>query len=316
MTVMTRFEPVPSWRRKRAMRFLVGGNGRGADTNRRAQGLEDLTRRRAERARLWWARRRRQCLAAAMVLESPGRTGMLWYCPLAAPGVEPDALRALTKTIAHRALADGLALVQAIVETDAAADVAMLSEAGYEKLAELIYMRLDLPPAPAAGDEQALTWRSYEQFDEAELANVISATYEGSLDCPALSGLRPTTDVIAGHKVTGIFRPQSWWIVARDGSPVGCVLVNDSHRDATFEVVYIGVVPAFRRRGVARALLGRAAAEARSEARDALTLAVDARNHSACNLYESEGFRVTDRRLAYAMIAREDPGGSAGTNET
>jgi ribosomal protein S18 acetylase RimI-like enzyme len=54
----------------------------------------------------------------------------------------------------------------------------------------------------------------------------------------------------------------------------------------------IGVDPAYRRRGIARALLDAAIAEARSRGARRLTLRVFAPNTAARALYESAGFEV------------------------
>jgi len=211
-------------------------------------------------------------------------------------------LASLARRTGQDALRSGLSVVQALLLPDAAPDVAMLESAGYRRLAELIYMRLNLASAPAPRDDPELTWRDYQQFEPAELAEVITATYEGSLDCPALCGLRRASDAIAGHKATGIFRPQTWWIVEQNGRPAGCALLNDSKTDGVCELVYLGVVPSFRGRGLGRTMLRRAASEARASGRIAMTLAVDSHNIYARRLYDGEGFRVTGRRFAYAMF--------------
>ena len=171
-------------------------------------------------------------------------------------------------------------------------------------MAELIYMRLDLPAAPS-GSRDELTWRYYGQFTEADLAEVIGSTYEGSLDCPALNGVRDAADIVAGHKAGGLFVPRAWWIVEHGGEPAGCVLVNDLSDSATAEVVYIGVVPAFRGKRLGRAMLRRAADQAHARTRSSLRLAVDARNLYARRIYDSEGFRGTHRCLAYVMLRSE-----------
>ena len=257
--------------------------------------------------RLWWTRRRRRCAAVAMVVANAGRSGFLYHCPPAAPGVDAQALAELIRVVSLDALEGGMCFVQALCRLDERENIEVLAAAGYEFLAKLVYMRLDLcarhVSRPGA---EGLSWRSCGEFDEDELPRVIAATYEGSLDCPALFGARDVRDVIAGHKATGIFTPQSWWIARKDGSPAGCILVNDSRSATTAEIVYAGVVPSFRGHGIGRALVRKAASQARRRGLDAITLAVDARNRFARRLYRREGFMETDRRVAYAMLARKD----------
>jgi len=132
------------------------------------------------------------------------------------------------------------------------------------------------------------------------LERIIEATYVDSQDCPRLRGLRRMEDVVASHKASGIFRPQSWWIAAREGQPVGCVLVNDSAEDkGAAELVYLGVGSAHRRRGYGRAMLRHAMEQARRRGRKRMNVAVDSANAPAVRLYRHEGFRRTDQRDVY-----------------
>jgi ribosomal protein S18 acetylase RimI-like enzyme len=229
---------------------------------------------------------------------------MLLHSPADAAGVKPDALTAVCRFSAADALQRGLSLVQSLELPEAVADGDALRAAGFWQLADLLYMRVATDKvADTARDD--LTWRRHGTFDEQELARVIAATYEGSLDCPGLAGLRDVRDVIEGHRGGGVFTPDTWWIADRDGDPAGCVLVNDSSSASSSEVVYLGVTPAHRGAGVGEALVRRAAAGARARQRATLTLAVDAANVHARRVYERLGFRLTERRISYVVTSRD-----------
>jgi len=304
-----RIEPVPTRKRPWAMRFLLAGSCGDAAAAAQGRNFEKYVSARGPYSpALWWARLGRQCQAVAMVVESAGRTGMLLHCPVAAPGVEAEALRSLVRIISHKALEGGLSLVQAIVRPDARDEAAILTSAGYSLLVELICMQRDLASLRREGRRDlefhgALTWRSYDRFDEEELARVIESTYEGSLDCPALAGVRRIEDVLAAHKASGVFTPQSWWIVDLDGIACGCILVNDVRASSKVEIVYVGVCPHARGRGLGRVMLDRAAREARRRGRSAMTLAVGNTNTYAIRAYEIAGFRRTGRRILYVMLS-------------
>ena len=257
-----------------------------------------------------------------MVVPNPGRFGMLLYSPPGAAGVDASALSTLLRLVAGEACRKGLAFVQSLVLPEARAETAVLASAGLVPLARLLYMRLDLlgreaadagrpdcePIEPGAAEGE-WSWRPYDQFDESELCRAIAATYAGSLDCPALSGVRSMSDVVAGHKASGTFRPSSWWLVERCGRPAGCILVNGSPMAHVAEVVYVGVLPEFRGRRLGRALLRRAVLQARERKDYAVTLAVDSRNACALGLYESAGFRQVFARLAYISSPNLRPEG-------
>lgn len=302
--------PVPGRLRSRALGFLAGAGRGDPFTDQRADALERMVCSRPRQAvRLWWARSRRRCRAVAMIVDSPGRTGMLYHCPAAAPRTSTEALIELIAALSCEALASGMSLVQSLAAPTAKADLAATTSAGYEPLAELIYMRLDLAEPTERKIDGSLSWRSYGRFNDEELGRVIAATYEGSCDCPKLRGVRPMDQIIAGHKASGLFVPQSWWIVDREGVPAGCVLVNDSADLDSTELVYVGVVKASRGLGLGRKMIQRVAADAYLRGRRVLTLAVDARNTFAKRVYDVEGFREVDRRMAQVIFRSQAENG-------
>lgn len=301
-TQTCQIEPVPGMHYIAAMRFLAGGGRKDLASARMAESIIALAHSRTpDQINFWWARRGRDIAAAAMVVANPGKTGMLIHCP-PGHGVQSDILAKVVRNASIQAIQSGLSFVQCLVEPSAATSHEVLNIAGFSLLAELIYMSKalhgDTTPDIA---EQSYTWRHYGQFDDAELAEVISLTYQQSLDCPGLAGLRKMQDVIASHKSSGLFQPGTWWVVSMQGRPAGCILVNDYLPANAADVVYLGVAPAFRGRGLSRLMLRRAGREAGARHMDQLTLAVDAANFYAYRVYQSEGFHETARRLAYAL---------------
>jgi GNAT superfamily N-acetyltransferase len=137
---------------------------------------------------------------------------------------------------------------------------------------------------------------------EATLAEIIKASYRQSMDCPALEGVRQIGDVIAGHKASGVYRPESWWIASWSGAPAGCLLLNDNPISGAADVVYLGVTPEFRGRGLGRAMLQHAANDIRRRGYGNMTLAVDAANPYALAIYQSVGFKPLFSRDAYALL--------------
>ncbi len=292
---MLRIEPVRPEDRARAL-ALVSGDVGGASGHRRAANLERLLAgQQADRFRLWWARSLRGPRAAAMTVRYPGRTAMVFFGP--AGGGQP--LARLLAGLTDATLADGVAFVQAMLPAGDRTDARAVLLAGYVFLAELIYLRREPRPAPAAAAGE-FQWQRFKEGDEPRLGRIIEETYEGSRDCPGLRGLRRMEDVIAGHKSSGVFRPESWWMPTWQDEAVGCVLVNDAAEEpGAAEVVYLGVRPACRRRGFGTAMLRKAIADAWRRGRGHVNIAVDAANTPALRLYQREGFEETDRRDVY-----------------
>lgn len=273
----------------------------GADAARRRPAFTAmLTGPDAGRCDLWWARGALGARAAAMTVRNAGRSALVFHSP-PRRGADVEALAGVLGEATDAALAAGATFVQALLAPGAAGAEAHL-RAGYEYLTNLIYLRrrLDAPPAEEA---LKLTWAPLGDRGERELGRVIADTYVDSQDCPALLGRRRMEDVVAAHKANGVFRPESWLLPSLAGECVGCVLVNDSAgRADEAEVIYLGVRPAWRRRGIARAMLRRAMNQAAGRGRKTMSLAVDAANAAAVRLYESEGFREVDRKDVYARL--------------
>lgn len=300
---MLRIEPVRPADYPRAVALLSAGE----DATGRSEGfLAMLSGRGARRCHFWWARGLLGARAAAMAVRNPGHSAMVYHSP-PSPGGDVSVLARVLGRATDDALAAGAVFVQALLRLDAHASAEAHIEAGYELLATLVYLRRSAEP-PAEESPTELTWVSLRQSSEAQLARVIADTYVDSRDCPALLGRRRMEHVIAGHKSNGVFRPDSWFLPALAGECVGCVLLNDSAaRGNEAEVAYLGVRPAWRRRGVGRAMLRHALNDAARRGRPHVCLAVDATNVAARRLYESEGFREVNRNDVYVR----SPGGDA-----
>ena len=300
---MLRIEPVGRGDRLRALRLLAGGEG-----GRRLAGLEAmLSGSRARRCKLWWARTLRGPRSAAMTALNPGRCAMVFY---SAPRRGRSGIQILARLIAEltdATLAEGAAFAQAMVPPGEARPTQAFEQAGYRHLAELIYLRRELRQSPAA--DSKLTWEPFGSGDERRLGQVIADTYTGSRDCRGLLGLRDMADVVASHKASGVFRPESWWMPTCRGEPVGCVLVNDSPgRPEACDLVYLGTRPKWRRKGFGRMMLRHALAHAAGRGLRQMHLAVDSANAAALRLYRQEGFLEQARRDVYIKPA----GGRAG----
>ena len=97
-----------------------------------------------------------------------------------------------------------------------------LTRFGFAQAAELLYLSAstDQPARPEPKGE--LTFEPYRLSQRERLSQLISETYEGSLDCPALDGRRSMEEVLAGYQSTGEFSPQALAVRAARGP--GCRL--------------------------------------------------------------------------------------------
>jgi ribosomal protein S18 acetylase RimI-like enzyme len=209
----------------------------------------------------------------------------------------------LLRAAAAHALARGARLIQALTDPEGGAPfAAALEQAGFEVLALLSYMRRAVGPEdPRLGPPAGLEWEHYSRWRHRRFAQTIALTYEGSLDCPKLAGLRSIDDTLETHKSTGTFTPRTWHLASADGRPVGVALLNNLR--ARGELVYLGVTAAARRRGIGRTLLDQAIRDTAEMGLPQIGLAVDVANSPAVRLYEQAGFREIRRRLTYFVPA-------------
>ncbi|MEM9882812.1 MAG: GNAT family N-acetyltransferase [Planctomycetota bacterium] len=253
---------------------------------------------------LWLGFEGRRLLATALVVPGVGRTAMLFASPAVSNARAELTGRLVGHALAH-VEAGRFALVQALLEPGQDLQRRALEAGGMRHLAELAYMHRrgqavgPLPPPKLDGRPlQAVTWSEAER---PRFADAIESSYESTLDCPGLLGLRDIDDVIAGHMATGRFDPRRWtvWSDPDDGRPVAVVLLNESAAARGYELVYLGVCPHARGRGLSRPLMRRALdVTADLGAYAELFLAVDDANAPALRLYGGLGFRVSHRKTA------------------
>ena len=306
---MLRIGPVPSRHEQRALAVLAGESPDGWRVSAYAS---MLTRNGPRRCRLWWARGLTRPRAAAMTLLGAGNTAMAFHSPADPSG--DDALAGVLEGISRAVLDDGATFVQSLLSPDAPAEADAYARAGFERVARLAYLQKSLvQPLPAPHAE--LSWKHFTPADEPRLTEVIADTYVNSCDCPRLLGLRPMADVLAAHRDSGVFRPDWWWMPACDGEIIGCVLVNEvSGRSDAVDIVYLGVRPAFRQHGFARAMVRHALqAAARAGAVEA-HLAVDSANIPAFGLYAAEGFDEVDAKDVFIRSRRSLGGAATGAD--
>jgi mycothiol synthase len=239
------------------------------------------------------------------------RTAAVW-----APEVRPSWRRGATAAALVRAAledlrARGYRLAQAVLDESAASHGSIdLGRGGLPKVTELIYMeRLTESSACSSLSLQSpgsaqWSWSPFCDATEGEFRAVIQATYRESLDMPELGGSRSIDDIIADHRISGRFEPSRWRLGRMVGDPESAailLLAEITPEPDTWEVVYLGLTPAARGRGLGRSVIAHAL-ELAGPCVPRLELAVDVRNVPALRLYETTGFTVVDRRVVHLTI--------------
>lgn len=231
-----------------------------------------------------------------------GKTLTVFVSPLAGRDGVPELARLIDE--ATRVEGRGR-LTQVLLEPgDQAVREAFLG-AEFREIADLAYLSRPRPgpefSAPRAWDAGVVV-RGWRPGDDEHIAIALERTYEGTLDCPDLCGLRDPADVVASHRATGVFDPNLWWLVEFEGRCEGVMLFNPCPAQSMVELVYLGLAPVLRGRGLARRLMEMGLERISGRTEREVSCAVDLRNEPALRLYTSLGFRESSRRHALVRV--------------
>jgi ribosomal protein S18 acetylase RimI-like enzyme len=231
----------------------------------------------------------------------PGASGLFWL-----PKTDPvDA--ALEERLVQHGLewlrGGGAKIAQAIIDPRDAEFVGPLRQRGFRLVTRLQYLEhpLDRLPLPTA---TSLSYNTYSEETQEAFHTTLLRTYEGTLDCPELNGVRTIDEIIAGHIGQGRFRPECWRLAFDRGGPIGVAMAAEVPESAAWDLAYLGVVPEARRRGYGRELAASMLREALDAQASKLIVAVDERNQPALQLYHELGFLSADVREVYLHFFR------------
>ncbi len=250
---------------------------------------------------LFVARSSGRATGAMLASLAAGAVGLVW--PPRDAQDDPAVEDALVAAVRQWLRARQVRTAQALLPREEASLGDSLARNGFPRITTLWFLRhqLELPACELAEPEWP-AFQAYASADAPLFEDVLLQTYQGTLDCPELNGVRAVGDILAGHRAQGRFDPATWWLAWDEARPVGVLLLNPSGDGESCELVYMGVVPEHRRQGLGRQLVRKALREAKLAGARELTLAVDERNFLARRLYQSLGFESCDCRDVYLAI--------------
>ncbi len=265
------------------------------------------------------ARRAGRPVGAMLSTAAPGSVGLVWP-----PQVrEVDGRAPIEDALVGASLAwmtqSGVKLAQALL-SGAEVDLGpVLERNGFRHITRLLFLlrTLDNLPPDAPG---SLTFQPFPSVDASVFAATMRRTYRGTLDCPEVEGVRTMEEILAGYRSQDGHDPARWWLVKgvgslfspgtdeptasggrakKDSRPLGVLLTNRIPEEPAWEILYVGVVPEARGRGLGRLLIQFVLAEAKSAGMEAIKLAVDRRNEPALRLYKRLEFQIWDEREVF-----------------
>jgi len=301
-----------------ALSLILAPSDRLAGENEISEFLRVADGRKIDLARLHVAVGGNRLLWAALPIPSPGRTLLLLAPNYFIDQAQVAAAEFLTQFLC--AQYRDCHLAQLLVEPSSRNLRTVYQRAGFMEIAELAYLQTAArKPKISPALPEDYYFENYASANHELFATAIRESYEQSLDCPALSKLRDIEDVILGHKAAGgagadVMPSGELWrvLMQRRAGPLGpapCGVLLLCRTDGqTMELVYIGLAPHARRRGLGTILVQMALATAAEENRR-LTLAVDSLNQPAVRLYYRLGFQKVGAKVAMIRDLRTGNGG-------
>lgn len=257
----------------------------------------------------WGAFRDNDLCAVCLLIESAGKAGILFLSPAHSGATDAERAVMVNHALKHQD-ANRLHLVQALVDPMHQGDVQALEASSFKALATLVYMQRSMRRTDIRGrlvlhqEEQALKLSSWTTATRPLFERAILSSYEQTLDCPGLLGMREIDDIIAGHMSSGEFTPDMWHVLHDGDEPAGVMLINRTPPNDAMELVYLGLSPKWRGRGLGARLLTWGISQAREAGGAQMLLAVDEANAPAMAMYRAMQFIATGRKIAMIRALR------------
>ena len=247
------------------------------------------------------ALRAERLCGAAWGQRQSGRIATFWPAQLV-PGEGDDTAQMLSQSVVRLLDATSVELTQAILPFDDSSKPPVLEAVGFHHLADLYYLSCEAANFPPEEPFSTIRFEPYRGHERQRLIRLVERTYEQTLDCVGLEGVRTVDEVITGYQGTGVYRNENWLFVRQNGEDIGVLLLAE-HPDAChLELMYMGLIPELRGLGLGRHIVRHAKWIAARRLAERIVLAVDVTNKPAVRMYQFEGFSAWDKRSVYVRF--------------
>ena len=284
---------------QRCLRMILSSAAGPADDGQVVTFAQSAKARGIDPARMLVAVTGDRVVWSALPVVFPGRTAI--YLSGTVTDAQQPAAREVVNALLTRHTEQGVRLAQVLLDPCESAARGFYESCGFTYLAELVYLeakaRVQEVKTPAAFELVNYSAGVHDEF-----VTAIEASYRDTLDCPGLTGVREVEDVIAGHKAAGAFCERFWFMAREAGEPQAVLLLSPVPPSDAMELVYIGLSPQARRRGLSDALMRLAFGTAARAGCLRLTTAVDSQNAPALRMYLRHGMHRIGSRVAMMKV--------------
>ncbi len=263
---------------------------------------------------------------ACLAVLGAGRTAMLfpsrlqsWERATAEPEARSHAWAQRAALLAdvceHLQVSEGhrVQIAQVLAEPSEFWTIAPAMAAGFVEVGKLVYLSrslasvptLDSRPWPEDVALKPVGSMRRGTATRAAMLEALEASYADTRDCPKLCGMRDTEDVLDSHLGVGDGDTEMWTRVEQSGKPRGCALFSHCPDQGTVELVYVGIAPELRGKGLGARLITRGIIRASETGASDVVCAVDRDNDPARRMYTALGFTETSSRVALVKPVQE-----------
>jgi ribosomal protein S18 acetylase RimI-like enzyme len=251
---------------------------------------------------LWVALRFGKLVGAAWGQRQSGNIAVFWP-PRLVSGEDPETETRLAEWVVESLDDTGVEMTQTLVSPADEHVIRVLTHVNFRQLADLLYLTCEASRfAQSPPPDTELEFVTYDGTQRARLMRLIERSYESTLDCAALNGVRDVDNVVTGYQATGSYKPENWQLVKAHGEDVGVLLLADHPKVGHWELMYTGLIPEARGRGWGREVTQYAQWMANRAGVERIVLAVDSVNEPAIRVYRSSGFEIWDKRSVYVRF--------------
>ena len=241
-------------------------------------------------------------MGAILTIIQPGATGSIW--PPEVLDSDDDVADALVEAAIDHLTAADVEIIQSIVDREEHAGRRILTRNGVPYLTDLVFMERRLDHNWPRDSGPSLAYICYEKGTHDRFVAMLEQSYQATLDCPELDGARTAEQALASHRAAGGVVPEFWRLYRSGGVDAGVLLLSEHPDQQAWELVYMGVAPSCRGRGLGRRMLLDALPSLPQRDSWTVFLAVDSRNRYACETYERLGFRTLATRALHLRLRR------------
>lgn len=206
---------------------------------------------------------------------------------------DPSIAAELVKSLTKQLQISGRRLIQVIVPLPEPSGIAALQLAGFVHITDLSLRARDLSdrdrnfPAPVVLEAVRAELPGF--------AEVLLETYQNTQDLPELDVILRPQELLDSSRSPGA----EFFRVLNEGNWIGVLQLGLNQSDSDSELIYMGLRPGWRRRGLGYALAKAALCLAWERGFARLQLSVDVRNQPAQRVYDQLGFRPIGRSAVW-----------------